>query len=78
MVQDRPLTGASRRAWPAFGAAPRLVFQTYNLIPELTARENVLLAHATWAPAGEAETACELLGGWVSGARQQTRPRSRR
>jgi ABC-type lipoprotein export system ATPase subunit len=68
--RDQRLTGASRRALAAFrGRNLGFVFQTYNLIPELTARENVLLAarYVGRAP-GEAETAArallERLGVW--------------
>ena len=68
--RDQRLTGASRRALAGFrGRNLGFVFQTYNLIPELTARENVLLAarYVGRAP-GDAETAArallERLGVW--------------
>jgi ABC-type lipoprotein export system ATPase subunit len=67
--RDQRLTGASRRALAAFrGRNLGFVFQTYNLIPELTARENVLLAARYLGRAREAETAArallERLGVW--------------
>jgi ABC-type lipoprotein export system ATPase subunit len=68
--RDQRLTGASRRALAAFrGRHLGFVFQTYNLIPELTARENVLLASRYVGRAGAgAETAArdllERLGVW--------------
>ena len=68
--RDQRLTGASRRALAAFrGRHLGFVFQTYNLIPELTARENVLLAARYVGRAGAgAETAArdllERLGVW--------------
>jgi ABC-type lipoprotein export system ATPase subunit len=67
--RDQRLTGASRRALAAFrGRNLGFVFQTYNLIPELTARENVLLASRYVGRAREAETAArallERLGVW--------------
>jgi ABC-type lipoprotein export system ATPase subunit len=68
--RDQRLTGASRRALAAFrGRHLGFVFQTYNLIPELTARENVLLAARYVGRMGaEAETAArdllERLGVW--------------
>ena len=68
--RDQRLTGASRRALAAFrGRHLGFVFQTYNLIPELTARENVLLAARYVGRAGGgAETAArdllERLGVW--------------
>ena len=68
--RDQRLTGASRRAMAGFrGRHLGFVFQTYNLIPELTARENVLLAARYVGRArAEAETAArdllERLGVW--------------
>jgi len=68
--QDQLLTGAGRRALAAFrGRYLGFVFQTYNLIPELTARENVLLAARYVGRAGAAaESAArellERLGVW--------------
>jgi ABC-type lipoprotein export system ATPase subunit len=68
--RDQRLTGASRRVLAAFrGRHLGFVFQTYNLIPELTARENVLLAARYVGRAGAgAETAArdllERLGVW--------------
>jgi len=68
--RDQCLTGASRRAMAGFrGRHLGFVFQTYNLIPELTARENVLLAARYVGRArAEAETAArdllERLGVW--------------
>jgi ABC-type lipoprotein export system ATPase subunit len=61
--RDQRLTGASRRALAAFrGRHLGFVFQTYNLIPELTARENVLLAARYVGRAGaEAEAAARGL-----------------
>ena len=67
---DQRLIGASRRELAAFrGRHLGFVFQTYNLIPELTARENVLLAARYVGRAGTgAETAArdllERLGVW--------------
>jgi ABC-type lipoprotein export system ATPase subunit len=67
---DERLTGASRRALARFrGHHLGFVFQTYNLIPELTARENVLLAARYIGRArAEAEPAArellERLGVW--------------
>jgi ABC-type lipoprotein export system ATPase subunit len=60
---DERLTGASRRALARFrGRHLGFVFQTYNLIPELTARENVLLAARYVGRArAEAETAARAL-----------------
>jgi len=57
------LTGASRRALARFrGRHLGFVFQTFNLIPELTARENVLLAARYVGRArAEAETAARGL-----------------
>jgi ABC-type lipoprotein export system ATPase subunit len=60
---DERLTGARRRTLARFrGRYLGFVFQSYNLIPELTARENVLLAarYAGRARA-EAETAARGL-----------------
>ena len=60
---DQRLTGASRRTLARFrGRHLGFVFQSYNLIPELTAWENVLLAarYVGRAPA-EAETAAREL-----------------
>jgi ABC-type lipoprotein export system ATPase subunit len=68
--RDQLLTGTSRRAMAGFrGRHLGFVFQTYNLIPELTARENVLLAARYVGRArAEAETAArdllERLGVW--------------
>jgi ABC-type lipoprotein export system ATPase subunit len=68
--RDQRLTGASRRALAAFrGRHLGFVFQAYNLIPELTARENVLLAARYVGRVGAgAETAArellERLGVW--------------
>jgi ABC-type lipoprotein export system ATPase subunit len=61
--RDQRLTGAGRRALAAFrGRHLGFVFQTYNLIPELTARENVLLAARYVGRAGaDAETAARDL-----------------
>jgi ABC-type lipoprotein export system ATPase subunit len=60
---DERLTGASRRALARFrGRHLGFVFQTYNLIPELTVRENVLLAARYVGRArAEAETAARAL-----------------
>jgi len=60
---DACLTGASRRTLARFrGRHLGFVFQTYNLIPELTARENVLLAARYVGRArAEAETAARAL-----------------
>jgi ABC-type lipoprotein export system ATPase subunit len=56
------LTGASRRALAGFrGRHLGFVFQTYNLIPELTARENVLLA-ARYVGRARAEAETEASG----------------
>ena len=75
--RDRRLTGASRRAMAGFrGRHLGFVFQTYNLIPELTARENVLLAaRYVGRPRAEAETAaCELLERLGVGERAEQYP----
>jgi ABC-type lipoprotein export system ATPase subunit len=60
---EERLTGASRRALARFrGRHLGFVFQTFNLIPELTARENVLLAARYVGRArAEAETAARGL-----------------
>jgi ABC-type lipoprotein export system ATPase subunit len=60
---DQQLTGAGRRALAAFrGRHLGFVFQSYNLIPELTARENVLLAaRYVGRPRAEAEAAARRL-----------------
>jgi lipoprotein-releasing system ATP-binding protein len=60
---DQRLTGASRRVLARFrGQHLGFVFQTYNLIPELTAWENVLLAARYVGRArAEAETAARDL-----------------
>jgi ABC-type lipoprotein export system ATPase subunit len=60
---DERLTGASRRALARFrGRHLGFVFQAFNLIPELTARENVLLAARYVGRArAEAETAARAL-----------------
>jgi ABC-type lipoprotein export system ATPase subunit len=60
---DERLTGAGRRALARFrGRHLGFVFQAYNLIPELTAWENVLLAARYVGRArGEAEAAARAL-----------------
>jgi len=59
---DQRLTGAGRRALAGFrGRHLGFVFQTYNLIPELTARENVLLA-ARYIGRARAEAEAEASG----------------
>jgi lipoprotein-releasing system ATP-binding protein len=59
---DQRLTGASRRALARFrGRHLGFVFQTYNLIPELTALENVLLA-ARYAGRARAEAEAAARG----------------
>jgi ABC-type lipoprotein export system ATPase subunit len=60
---DRRLTEASRRVLAGFrGRHLGFVFQAFNLIPELTALENVLLAaRYVGRPRAEAETAARAL-----------------
>jgi len=60
---DERLTGASRRAQAGFrGRHLGFVFQSYNLIPELTARENVLLAaRYLGRPRADAEAEASIL-----------------
>ncbi len=79
--RDQRLTGASRRALAGFrGRHLGFVFQAYNLIPELTARENVLLAAryvgraSARRPRPRRESSSS---GWGCGSgRSSTRPRS--